>query len=84
MYQTGEPFSASAVPVQADFTRTGQLEQVYYNFFFQALRDAQGRIHGVLNFSCDVTALVLARQQVHDLNEELAATNEELLATNEE
>ena len=71
VYQTGEPFIANEVPVQADFTRTGQLEQVYYNFFFKALRDAQGQINGVLNFSYDVTEQVRARQQVEHLNQEL-------------
>ncbi|MBC6698421.1 PAS domain-containing protein [Hymenobacter puniceus] len=73
VYQTGEPFSATEVPVQADFTRTGKLEQVYYNFFFLALRDAEGRINGVLNFSYDVTEQVRARQQVQQLNQELEA-----------
>lgn len=73
VYQTGEPFSASAMPVQADYARTGQLEQVYYDFFFLALRDAQGRITGVLNFSYDVTDAVRARQQVEQLNHELEA-----------
>ncbi|GAA4048143.1 hypothetical protein GCM10022409_38170 [Hymenobacter glaciei] len=71
VYQTGEPFIASALPVQADFTRTGQLEQVYYDFFFLALRNAQGQITGVLNFSYDVTAQVQARQQAEQLNQEL-------------
>lgn len=95
VYQTGEPFIANEVPVQADFTRTGHLEQVYYNFVFLALRDAQGQINGVLNFSYDVTTSVRARQQVEQFNrelearvqqrtEELAASNEELTATNEE
>ena len=73
VYQTGEPYTASALPVQADFTRTGQLEQVYYDFFFLALRSVQGQITGVLNFSYDVTAQVLARQQVEQLNQELEA-----------
>jgi len=73
VYQTGAPFNATALPVQADFTRTGQLEQVYYDFFFLALRNAQGQISGVLNFSYDVTAQVLARQQVEQLNHELEA-----------
>jgi len=91
VYQTGKPYSAAEVPVQVDFTRTGQLEEVYYNFFFRPLRDAQGQITGVLNFSYDVTAFVRARQQVEhshqqvqQLNEELAAINEELRASNEE
>jgi PAS domain-containing protein len=73
VYQTGEPFIANEMPVQVDFTRTGQLEQVYYNFFFLALHDAQGQINGVLNFSYDVTEQVVARQQVERLNQELEA-----------
>ncbi|QNH63947.1 PAS domain-containing sensor histidine kinase [Hymenobacter sediminicola] len=71
VYQTGEPFIASGLPVQADFTRTGQLQQVYYDFFFLALRDGQGQITGVLNFSYDVTGSVRARQQIEQMNQEL-------------
>jgi signal transduction histidine kinase len=73
VYQTGEPFTAMELPMQADVTRTGQLEQVYYNFFFLALRGTQGQVNGVLNFSYDVTASVRARQQVEQLNQELEA-----------
>ncbi|OGX87936.1 PAS domain-containing protein [Hymenobacter coccineus] len=73
VYQSGEPFTAAALPVQTDFTRTGELEQVYYDFFFLALRNAHGQITGILNFSYDVTAQVLARQQVEQLNQELEA-----------
>ncbi|MDO7873956.1 PAS domain-containing protein [Hymenobacter sp. ASUV-10] len=85
VYETGEPFVANALPVRADFTRTGRLEQVYYNFFFLALRDAEGQINGVLNFSYDVTDLVRARQQVEQLNQDLEARvaerSAELVAT---
>ena len=88
VYQTGEPFIADELPVQADFTRTGRLEQVYYNFVFLALRDEQGRINGVLHFSYDVTGQVLARQQVERLNQELEARVQErtqaLHATNQQ
>lgn len=77
VYQTGEPFMANELPVQVDFTRTGRLEQVYYNFFFLALRDTDGQINGVLNFSYDVTDLVRARQQVEQLNQQLEARVQE-------
>jgi len=73
VYQTGVPFSVSALPMPVDFARTGQLAQVYYDLFFLALRNAQGQITGVLNFSYEVTAQVLARQQVEQLNQELEA-----------
>jgi len=85
VYHTGEPFEANELPVQVDFSRTGRLEQVYYNFFFLALRDARGQINGVLNFSYDVTDLVRARQQLEQLNQDLEARvaerSAELVAT---
>jgi signal transduction histidine kinase len=86
VYQTGETFAASEMLVQLDHHNVGaqQLEQRYYNFIYQARRDGWGTIDGILVFAYDVTVQVLARQQVQDLNEELAAINEELRASNEE
>ncbi|OGX84330.1 hypothetical protein BEN47_02900 [Hymenobacter lapidarius] len=55
----------------------------YVTFAYQAYRE-EGRIVGVAAFVYDVTDQVLARQQVHALNAELAAINQEMLATNEE
>ncbi|MBJ6109599.1 PAS domain-containing protein [Hymenobacter sp. BT523] len=84
VYRTGEPFVAAGRPVQVDFSRTGQLEQVYYDFFFLALRDAQGHITGVLNFSYDVTGAMRARQQVEQLNQELESRVRERTAALQE
>ena len=81
VYETGEPFYATEMAASVDFTNTGRQDQRYYNVFFQALRDGEGRIDGLLNFAYDVTGQVLARQQVQDLNQQLAATNATLLAT---
>ncbi len=71
VYQTGEPVYQQEAQTWADFHGTGQLERRYYNTSFLAIRDAQGQVAGVLNFAVDVTAQVLARQQVEQLNEEL-------------
>lgn len=71
VYQTGEPFYGREMPAAADYTNSGQPEVRYFDVFFQALRDAQGRIDGVLNFAYDVTAQVEARRQVEQLNAEL-------------
>ncbi|MFD1874415.1 PAS domain-containing sensor histidine kinase [Hymenobacter bucti] len=73
VYQTGEPFYGHEMPAAADYANTGQPEVRYFDVFFQALRDAQGRIDGVLNFAYDVTAQVAARRQVEHLNQELEA-----------
>ncbi|OWP61889.1 hypothetical protein CDA63_17010 [Hymenobacter amundsenii] len=71
VYRTGEPFHGTEVELWVNFTATGQPEQVYLNAVFLPLRDAQGRIDGVLDFSVDVTAQVHARQQAQQLNQEL-------------
>jgi PAS domain S-box-containing protein len=93
VYRTGEPFRANEMLVQLDHGNSGQptLEERYYNFVYQPLRDEQDAVSGIFVFAYEVTPQVLARQEVaaqkehtHLLNEELAAANEELAATNEE
>jgi signal transduction histidine kinase len=71
VYQTGEPFYGQQMPAQVDYTHSGRMELRYFDVFFQALRNAQGHVDGILNFAYDVTAQVLARQQVEQLNQEL-------------
>jgi PAS domain S-box-containing protein len=86
VYQTGETFYASEMLVQLDHHNEGsaELEQRYYNFIYQARHSLAGDIDGILVFAYEVTSQVRARQQVQDLNEELAVINEELRASNEE
>ena len=86
VYQTGETFTASEMPVQLDHYNEGrsELEKRYYNFIYKARHNRQGGVDGILVFAYEVTPQVLARAQVQNLNEELAAINEELRATNEE
>jgi signal transduction histidine kinase len=100
VYRTGEPFLATEMLVQLDHdnSRPAALDERYYNFTYQARRDLQGQIDGILVFAYEVTAQVQARRLVEDTaselaelnqqldtsNEELAATNEELLSSNEE
>ncbi|UOQ74892.1 PAS domain-containing protein [Hymenobacter cellulosilyticus] len=56
----------------------------YFNFVYQPLLTADDHVMGIVCVATDVTEQVLARRQVQDLNQELAAINEELQATNEE
>ena len=82
VYQTGEPFRASELPLHLDRTNSGQLAAVYYDLLYQAMREADGQVSGVFIIATEVTALVLARQQVQELNQELAAAVEQLRASN--
>ncbi|QEM09974.1 PAS domain S-box protein [Mucilaginibacter rubeus] len=82
VYETGEPFYASELPVS--LIRHGRQEVVYQNFVYQAYRDAAGEIVGVFAITIDVTSQVEARVELQQINEEMAAANEELATTNEE
>ncbi|MDJ0364093.1 PAS domain-containing protein [Hymenobacter sp. H14-R3] len=86
VYQTGNTFYANEMLVRLDHdnNQPAQLDRRYYNFIYQARYSLAGVIDGIFTFAYEVTAQVLARYQVQDLNEELAATNEELMAANEE
>ncbi len=91
VYRTGETFYGNEVLAHLDRTNSGRPEPVYFNFIYQATRDAAGAVAGIIIFAYDVSEQVRARQLVeaqeqraNQLNEELAAANEELQAANEE
>ena len=84
VYASGEPFVGTNLPAQLLDPASGQTHDYYFDFVYQPLRDEQGQPQGLLIFAVDTTLAGQARQQVLDLNEELAAINEELTATNEE
>ncbi len=69
VYQTGETFYASELPVS--LIRHGQAEVVYQNFVYQAYRDAAGSIAGVMAITIDVTEQVLSRKTIEQSAAEL-------------
>ncbi len=71
VYQTGEPFYAQEMEGWFDIHGTGQPVQLFINLYLHPLRNAQGHIDGILDFSYDVTAQVLARREAEQLNQEL-------------
>jgi hypothetical protein len=64
VYDTGEPFHASEHPAAIDQTGDGELEMAYFDLVYQASRDADGAVDGILMLGVDVTAEVLARRQL--------------------
>ena len=71
VYETGEPFVGREMPASIDRQRTGQPEQGFFTFVYQPLRDAQGRVDGILSVAYEVTDQVRARQKVEALAAEL-------------
>ncbi|KAA3439771.1 ATP-binding protein [Rufibacter hautae] len=85
VYHTGEPFHAHEMQVRLFHDNsTDNLGQNYYNFIYQALRNPNGEITGILVFAYEVTAQVNAKSKVEELYEELAAANLSLRSTNAE
>jgi PAS domain S-box-containing protein len=82
--ETGEAAVLHEVPVQLNRERLGLPDQGYYSIIFKPLRDEHQRVTRIAIMWTEATDQVVARQQVLDLNQELAAINEELHATNEE
>jgi signal transduction histidine kinase len=91
VYRTGATYYGTDEPAALDRTNSGQLIIGYFNYIYQATRDAAGHTDGILLFAYDVTAQVQARQMLVDnrqqmlaLNQQLAAVNEKLYAANEQ
>jgi signal transduction histidine kinase/FixJ family two-component response regulator len=90
VYRSGEPFVANEMRVALDRRGDGTLEEVFANFVYQPLFDADGSVSGILAHAVDVTEQVLGRKQVEqqaaelqDLQAETEAINEELQQANE-
>jgi PAS domain-containing protein len=79
---TGQPFEQPEQPVT--IAHPQQSYHGYLNITYLPERDAHGQPTGILIYASNITEQVLARQQVQQLNQELAAINEELTASNEE
>lgn len=66
-YQTGETTTVRAFAVQ--LMRDGVLQDCYFDITSQPMRDADGKITGVLNSAVEVTDHVRARQRIEFLSQ---------------
>jgi PAS domain S-box-containing protein len=55
VYETGQPYHGTAVPVKLARSSGKELETRYLNFVFQPLRDAAGTVNGIFVEGFDVT-----------------------------
>ncbi|HEX4914011.1 MAG TPA: response regulator, partial [Vicinamibacterales bacterium] len=66
VYQSGIPYFANEQPVQLDRLGDGTLDEGFFNFVVQPLRNARGESEGVLVHAVEVTRQVRARRDVDD------------------
>jgi len=74
VYLTGEPYHAVERPLKMQ--RAGKSEKVYQNFVCQPYRGSDGEVLGILAISVDVTAQVIARQELERLYKQVSLAKE--------
>jgi PAS domain-containing protein len=79
---TGENYVAKEMP--STIVRNGQPETVHWNFVYLPLREDNGTITGAMVVATEVSEQVQARQQIQDLNDQLATLNRALHESNAE
>ncbi|HYO73324.1 MAG TPA: PAS domain-containing protein [Archangium sp.] len=76
---TGVPYVGRELPVRLARLEGGAVEDVYFNFVYEPMRDSQGHVEGIIVVASDVTDLVRARQRTEALAaEEVRAAEERL------
>ncbi|WP_180754331.1 PAS domain-containing protein [Hymenobacter sp. DG01] len=76
VYETGETFIAQELPLMLARHEGGPLEEIYSTFTYQARRNRQGQVDGVLVFAYEVTDQVLARRKVEESAQQVRAVVE--------
>ena len=79
VYTTGQPVSAPESHLRYDRDGTG-LVDAWFDVHFEPIRNVDGSVNGVLNFSFDVSPQVMARTQAEMLLATTESTNIELQA----
>ena len=67
VYSSGVRYLANEMPVT--LPRDGKLTKTYINFVYEAFKDSNGRIEGIMVVATDVTEQVNARLKIEDAEE---------------
>ncbi len=71
VFKTGEKFVANERPVK--LPRNGKVETTYINFVYEALKEADGRISGVVATAIEVTQQVTSRSRIEESEQKVRA-----------
>ena len=78
VYATGEPWDSPEVLLPFDREGTGRVRDTWFRVRLAPVRDGEGRVVGILNFSLEVTEQVAARRAVEANARALSAKTAEL------
>ncbi|OJH42211.1 PAS domain-containing sensor histidine kinase [Cystobacter ferrugineus] len=76
---TGVPYVATELPIRLARLGDGALDDAYFNFVYEPVRDAQGQVEAVIVVASDATELVRARRRMEALAAEKVRVAEERL-----
>jgi PAS domain S-box-containing protein len=71
VYRTGKPFSGREVMAKLNRAADGHLQESYFNFVYQPIRNIAGNVTGILVHGVDVTDQVAARKAIEISEERL-------------
>lgn len=80
--RTGEPFATNEVKASLRRGSDGELEDHYFKFNLEPIREPSGEIFGMMAVAVDVTEMVLARQRLEKAHGEREVLLEHLRAAN--
>ena len=82
VYRTGEPFSTGEMLVRLDRQGDGTLQEGFFTFNIEPLRDEKGRVYGMMAVAVEITEQVNARRSVERTQKEREGLLHELEAAN--
>jgi signal transduction histidine kinase/ActR/RegA family two-component response regulator len=82
VYQTGEPFSSGEMLIRLDKRGDGTLEDCFFTFNLEALRDDRGSVYGMMAVALEITEQVSARRAIERAQGERESLLRELQAAN--
>ncbi|PXY46006.1 PAS domain S-box protein [Flavobacterium hydrophilum] len=71
VYETGEKFIANERPV--NLPRNGKTETIYINFVYDALKEADGTITGIVAIAIEVTEQIISRSRIEESEHKIRA-----------
>ncbi|MGZ3182058.1 MAG: hybrid sensor histidine kinase/response regulator [Telluria sp.] len=75
VYQSGEPYIGSELPVRLRHTAEGEIEERFVSFVYQPIFDHRGQVTGIFVEGSDVTESVRAQQALRASELELKEAN---------
>ncbi|CAD0006021.1 PAS domain S-box protein [Flavobacterium chungangense] len=71
VYETGEKFVANEHPV--NLPRNAKIETTYINFVYEALKEADGTISGIVAIAIEVTEQIISRSKIEESEHKIRA-----------